>query len=194
MGVEFDYLRRLPPEWYCGEACVHWTLTMEDRQTGWRIPVLYYKFREILTHATFRYEFSCPMFCLMPDHMHLLWRGFSPHTDQRKGMRYFRAQMHPILARLGVRFQKQPFDHVLRDDERQESGFVALAEYIARNPERKGLVPADGYAKYPYTGCLVPGFPDLNPFVADYWERYWSIDALLRRQGRRAEDDEPEEG
>jgi putative transposase len=49
-----DYLKRLPPENYCGRAYVHWSLTMEDRKTGWLIPIFYYKYREILTHTTFR--------------------------------------------------------------------------------------------------------------------------------------------
>src|SRR5687768_1598621 len=104
-----DDLPRLPSEFYCGEAYVHWTLTMEDRRIGWLIPVFYYKLREILTHAAFRYEFCCPIFCLMPDHMHLLWRGLSETADQRKAMKFFRAQVNPLLERLGARFQKQPF-------------------------------------------------------------------------------------
>jgi REP element-mobilizing transposase RayT len=184
-----DDLPRLPPEFYCGEAYVHWTLTMEDRRTGWLIPVFYYKLREILAHAAFRYEFCCPIFCLMPDHMHLLWRGLSQTADQRKAMKFFRAQVNPLLERLGARFQKQPFDHVLRNDERQEQAFIALADYIARNPERKGLVPMDGYRDYPFTSCLVPGYPDLKPFDSGYWERFWGIESLLRRQGVRANAD-----
>ena len=41
-----DYLKRLPPEYYRGQAYVHWSLTMEDRRTGWLIPIFYYKYRE----------------------------------------------------------------------------------------------------------------------------------------------------
>ncbi len=50
-----DYLKRLPPEYYRGQACVHWTMTIEDRKTGWLVPIFYYKFRELLTHTMFRY-------------------------------------------------------------------------------------------------------------------------------------------
>ncbi|QEG33506.1 hypothetical protein Pr1d_07700 [Bythopirellula goksoeyrii] len=35
-----DYLKRLPLEYYRGQAYVHWSLTMEDRRTGWLIPIL----------------------------------------------------------------------------------------------------------------------------------------------------------
>jgi hypothetical protein len=45
-----------------------------------------------------------------------------------------------IIEKLKVTLQKQPYDHILRDDERQESAFDAVAEYIARNPERRGLI------------------------------------------------------
>jgi hypothetical protein len=66
------------------------------------------------------------------------------------------------LEKLNSHFQVEAFDHVLQDDERQETAFEAVAEYIARNPERRGLVPTDGFAQYKFTGCLVPGYPDSN--------------------------------
>ena len=73
--VKKDYLKRLPVEYYRGQAYVHWSMTMEHRKTGWLIPIFYYKFREILTHTMFRYGLCCPIYCCMPDHIHLLWIG-----------------------------------------------------------------------------------------------------------------------
>lgn len=181
--TKHDFLRRLPPEYYRGRAYVHWSLTVEDRKTGWLIPTFYYKFREILTHAAFRYSFCCPVYCCMPDHIHLLWAGIAESADQRIAMRYFRKQLNVVLEKLDCRFQLQPFDHVLCDDERQESAFEAVAEYIARNPERRGLVPADGYAQYKFTGCLVPGYPELKPFELDYWSHFWRTYSYLQQHG-----------
>jgi len=178
-----DYLKRLSPEYYRGQAYVHWSLTMEDRKTGWLIPIFYYKFREILTHAAFRFGFCCPIYCCMPDHIHLLWVGILSGCDQRNAMRYFRKQLNPVLEKLGVQFQLQPYDHVLREEERERAAFEEVAEYIARNPERKKLVPPDGFAKYSYTGCLVPGYPELKPFEADYWDRFWRIYSHLLKNG-----------
>ena len=66
-----DGLSRLDRGYYRGQAYVHWTITIQDRKTGWLVPIFYYKFRELLTHATFRYSMICPIYCLMPDHMHL---------------------------------------------------------------------------------------------------------------------------
>lgn len=178
-----DYLKRLPPEFYRGQACVHWSLTIEDRKTGWLVPIFYYKFRELLTHTMFRYGIGCPVFCLMPDHMHLLWLGILDCADQQTAMKFLRCQLNPILEKLAVRFQSQPYDHVLRDDERQMTALPNVVEYIARNPERKGLVPPDGFRDYPYTGCLVPGYPDLKPFQSGFWDLFNRIYSKLRRQG-----------
>jgi REP element-mobilizing transposase RayT len=75
-----DHLFRLDREFYRGQAYVHWTINIEERQTGWLIPVFYYKFRELLTHTAFRYAVTCPIYCLMPDHMHLLWVGIADQS------------------------------------------------------------------------------------------------------------------
>jgi len=186
MVEEYDYLRRLPPEYYRGQAYVHWSMTMEDRKTGWLRPIFYYKFREILTHAAFRYGFCCPIYCLMPDHLHLLWVGMLDNCDQRRAARYFRQQSNPILEKLGTRLQLQGYDHVLREEERERSAFEDVFAYIARNPERAGLVQQECFREYPYTGCLVPGYPELQIWADDFWVRFWRICEYLRKHDLRA--------
>lgn len=52
--IQFSYLKRLEPEHYRAQACVHWSMTILDRRTGWLVPFFYYKFRELLTHSMFR--------------------------------------------------------------------------------------------------------------------------------------------
>src|SRR5437899_1502731 len=158
-----DYLKRLPAEFYRRQAYVHWSMTIQHRKTGWLVPIFYYKFREILTHTALRYGLCCPIYCCMPDHLHLLWMGILPTCDQRHAARFFRRQLNIPLAKLGVQLQKQPYDHVLHDDEHEgvsgtltssatevtSSATEEVAEYIARNPERAGLVPANGFRQYP---------------------------------------------
>lgn len=182
-----DYLKRLPAEYYCGQAYVHWSLTMQDRKTGWLVPALYLKYREILTHTAFRYGLCCPIYCCMPDHIHMLWVGIQHHCDQRKAMRYFRRYLNPSLEKFQARFQSQAYDHVLRDLEREQSGFEEIAEYIARNPERQNLVTTDGFAKYPYIGCLVPGYPELDLFENGYWDKFWRFYSQLTKNGLQIE-------
>jgi putative transposase len=180
---EGDYLKRLQPEFYRGQACVHWTLTIADRKTGWLTPVFLYKFRELLTHTMFRYGACCPIYCLMPDHMHLLWLGILKSSDQLLAMKYLRSQLRPVLKKHDVELQTQAFDHVLRDDERQPAAFQNIAEYIARNPEREGLMPVDGFREYAFSGCLIPGYPDLSPFQPKFWELFDRLCSMMRHQG-----------
>ena len=178
-----DYLRRLPPDHYRGAAYVHWSMTIEDRKVGWLIPIFYYKFREILTHTLFRYGLVCPIYYPMPDHMHLLWIGIYEQSDQRLAATYFRRQINPILAKLGVQFQQQPHDHVLTEEQRERAAFENAVEYIARNPERGQLVGEDTFRSYPFTGALLPGYPELTLWQPDFWERFWRTYAYLRDQG-----------
>ena len=156
---------------------------MEDRQTGWLIPIVYYKYRELLTHTLFRYGLCCPIYCLMPDHLHLLWMGLFPGSDQLNAMKFFRQQFSPVLETQNARLQAQPFDHVLKEDERERSAFETVVEYIARNPERKCLVGPDQFSKYPYTGCLIPGYPDVKVFQPDYWDLFWRLHSKLQTSG-----------
>lgn len=185
MNEEHKNLHRLEPEYYQGDAYVHWTFTIKDRKTGWLIPIFYYKFRELLTHTAFRYGFTCPIYCCMPDHIHMLWLGVLESCDQRLAVKHLRKHMNDALGKLKFKLQRQPYEHVLKDDERERGAFEAVADYIARNPERKQLVPIDGYASYQYTGCLVPGYPELKPFQPDYWDRFWRTYSYLREHDMR---------
>ena len=183
MSEDHNHLPRLPDEYYRGQAYVHWTMTTRDRQTGWLVPIFYYKFREILTHTMFRYCLSCPIYCCMPDHLHLLWIGILDQADQRIAAKYFRIQINRVLEKLGTQFQRQPYDHVLREEEREREAFEHVVEYIARNPERAELVQPDGFRDYKYTGCLVPGYPELNVWQEDYWLRFWRTYSYMQTNG-----------
>ena len=156
-------------------------LAVEDRRTGWLDARLLYRFRELLTHTCFRYAIACPIYTLMPDHVHMLWNGVSPQADQLDAMKSFRKTMNDSLQRIGFAFQRQPYDHVMKDDELEREAIEGTAEYIARNPERKGLVEIDGFASYPYTGCLLPGAPLLRLFSEKGWDEVWRTMAFLRR-------------
>ncbi len=183
MGTQQKHLPRLDRGYYRGQAYVHWILNIEDRRTGWMTGAFYYKLRELLTHAAFRYSFVCPIFCLMPDHIHMLWIGIDDKSDQHNAMKFFRKHVSDVLTRIDFALQHQPFDHVLRDDERLENAVEQLVDYIARNPERKNLAPIDGFAEYKFTGCLVPGYPELMLWDNDFWLRFWRCCSYLGKNG-----------
>jgi len=85
------------------------------------------------------------------------------------------------LRRIGFELQDQPYDHVLKDEER--SDFQNVCDYIARNPERAGLMKADEFASYPFSGCLIPGYPELKPFECNYWDEFDKIISYLKKDG-----------
>ena len=79
------------------------------------------------------------------------------------------------------RLQPQAYDHFLREHEREREAIEDVVEYIARNPERKGLVAVDGFAEYPFTGCLLPGFPSVELFQEASWDTIWRTISFLKR-------------
>ncbi len=174
-------LQRLPPEHYRGFSWVHWTITIEDRKRGWLDARFYFKFRELLTHVTFRNRIACPIFCLMPDHVHMLWSGLTESSDQLLAMKHLRTETNDCLKRIGFELQRQSYDQVLKEEELGRDAIESLVDYIARNPERQGIVAHDEFASYPYTSCLMPGYPQLRPFAPDSWDRLWRTLAYLKR-------------
>jgi len=174
------YLPRLRREFYQADAVVFWTLPVADRAQGWLSESFHAAFREMLLHAAAREGLMCPAYCLMPDHLHLVWMGLRRDSDQRNGMRFLRGRLGPCLT--PARFQHQAYDHVLKPEERQRHVFsVACADYVLLNPLRAGLVKAPG--DWPYLGAVVPGYAGLNPFDVEYWPLFWKLYGTARERG-----------
>ncbi len=170
------HLPRLAPENYRGRAFVHWTLTLERRATGWLDDSFHFRWQLIMLHTTARYEVACPVYVLMPDHMHLIWVGLKEvGSDQCVAIEFFRKHVRPHLA--PADWQHQAHDNVLREEDRERDAFRTVAHYILENPVRAGLVPR--WQDYRYLGACVPGYPDLNVRRADYWEVFWRIYSRL---------------
>lgn len=167
------YLKRLSREAYLGLTIVHWSMTIEKRRTGWLTPLFHSRFREVLTHACHRYRFCCLVYCLMPDHLHVLLAGMSAASDQLLAARFLRTHLNEALQPAGVQLQKQGYDHVIRQHD--PNSLDEVFGYIARNPERAGLVSADACWTYEYTGCLMPGFPRLMLGRSDSSELFWRL-------------------
>ncbi len=144
-----DYLRRLEPEHYRGHSFVHWSMTVSERQTGWLTPTADSLWREALLHTLHRYHLAAPVYCLMPDHVHLLLIGLTSASDQRNAISFLRKHSSGMLTPCGAPWQKQPFDHVLRENERARGAFETVAAYIIENPVRAKL--ADSAENWIYT-------------------------------------------
>lgn len=166
-----SHLPRLPRESYQGLTSVHWTLCLQDRITGWRNDRFHASFREVMLHTCARHECICAAYCLMPDHIHLLLIGVNEEADLYQAAQFLRQHLEPAL-KTGT-FQKQAYDHILRDNERTQDAFAQVCHYILENPVRAGL--SDSAADYAFSGSIIPGYPDLQIHARGYWDLYWQI-------------------
>jgi putative transposase len=93
-------------------------------------------------------------YCIMPDHLHLL---FSLADDYPKKLQdwvsaFKRYTAKRIFEGCGVRplWQKNFYDRIVR----QEESLLEMANYIIRNPVRKGIV--SNWEAYPYSKMVDP--------------------------------------
>jgi REP element-mobilizing transposase RayT len=196
-------LPRLDRSSYLAFAAVHWTMKIEPPVPGWLTETFHGDFRTLLLHACAREQLFCSAYCLMPDHLHLMWLGLSPASDQLNAMRFLRTYLNRLLEgkkienrwsamapqasavdsrsqpkqppQSPIRWELQPqaYDHVLRAEERKQNAFAKVCFYILANPVRAELVKCE--KDWPFSGAVVPGYPDLYPFQEDYWELFWKI-------------------
>jgi len=175
---EHSYLRRLDPAAYQGYAIVHWTHSIRDRKRGWLTDSFHARFRECLIHAGGLFSLWTPAYCLMPDHFHIVWMGVSERTDLRKANSWFRRQLNLILRMQGFELQKQAYDRVFREREKDRFSFERLVGYVFENPTRAGLIEeASAPSDWEYRDSILHGYPELSwqSGARDYWHRFWRV-------------------
>lgn len=171
-------LPRLRPEWYQGDAAVFWTLCINQRQTGWLAPQFREQWSMVLLHCCARYSLISPGYVLMPDHVHVVLMGLHANSDQLQALKFLKQYTRRFLQ--PFTWQKQSHDHILRRDERTRGAFAAALHYILQNPVRAGIVGDP--KEYPYLGCCIPGYPDMEVCRSDYWEVFWNVrEEVMRR-------------
>jgi len=170
-------LKRLDRTWYQGRSFVHWSMTIADRRTGWLTPSFHEIFRDTVFHASARHFLCAPVYCLMPDHWHLLWIGLDPRADQLEATAWMRRKVNSALGPFEL--QDRAFDHVLREKDREKGAFATVAHYILANPVRANL--AGDWRDWPYSGTVFPGYPEIDPGKEYFWENFWKA---FERQSR----------
>ena len=175
LSMKHSHLPRLDQARYKGFAFVHWTFTVRQRKTGWLDENFHASFRETLIHGLARYLAICPIYCLMPDHAHLLILGGSLDCDQRQLTRFLRRHTNNVLksGTPPCEWQKQPHDNILREEDRARNAFQKVAHYISENPARAGLT--EMAEPWPYCDAIVPGYPELRFHDDQFWESFWRI-------------------
>ncbi len=144
-------------------------MAIDHRQTGWLTPEFHDRFRMIMLHALARHGLACPAYCLMPDHLHLMWAGLCEASDQRSACAFFRRHLNRLLS--PRRLQAQAYDHVLRPAESAAEALSATTRYVLENPVRAGL--CEDWREYRYSNALIAGFPELDIRQPDFWRIFW---------------------
>ncbi len=146
------------------------------RGSGWLNEFFHARFREMMLHAATREALFCPTYCLMPDHIHLVWMGFRRDSDQRNAMKFLREHVGKLLR--PHRFQHQPHDHVLREEQRRRDAFRKVCFYIVDNARAAKLV--EHPREWAFAGAIVPGYPEAHPLEEDFWPLFWKLYAAAK--------------
>jgi len=117
-------------------------------------------FIPILREVIEKHACIVPIYCFMPDHLHVILHGKIQSADTCQAMVEFKQRSGYWLKRNRptVRWQKDFYDHIVRKSE----DLGAQVRYIAMNPVRKELVEV--WEKYAFTGALGV---DLEKVMAD---------------------------
>jgi REP element-mobilizing transposase RayT len=127
------------------------TICTRDRQQVFVQPNAATLVIDHLLRTARKRQFAVPVYCVMPDHAHVLVEGLSADSDLRRfAKRLKQGSGQAFSRRHGFPLWQEGYvDHVLRDEEQT----LIIARYILENPVRAGLVqhPLD----YPYSGSTV---------------------------------------
>ena len=141
---------RLPRECYRGHIVVAITACIQDGKALFTDALAVRACVEGLRLASNHFECTVPIYCFMPDHLHLLLRGTSFEAHAWAAMASFKQRSGFWIAanRPELSWQKDYWDHIVRRDE----DVRAQIRYIADNPVRRGL--ATEWDEYRFTGSI----------------------------------------
>jgi putative transposase len=141
---------RLPKSHYRGTVLVALTAAVRERRPLFRDAEVVAVFEQKLAQAARKHACTVPVYCFMPDHLHLMLWGRTATSDTWRAMVAFKQQTGYWLSqhRPRVRWQKDFYDHIVRSRE----DWRAQVRYIVANPVRAGLVAH--WQAYPHTGAI----------------------------------------
>ncbi|MBI5378937.1 MAG: transposase [Nitrospirae bacterium] len=141
---------RLPREHDRGRVTAAFTLCIKDRVAIFEDPFVVAVFTEMLGSALKAQRCVAPVFCFMPDHLHVIAQGLDDLSEVWRSLVTFKQQSGYWLKlhRPWCRWQKDFYDHVVRKGEDLRSQVL----YVLDNPVRRGLVKQ--WEQYPYKGAI----------------------------------------
>jgi putative transposase len=142
--------RRLPAENYRGRIRVAFTACVNDHGVLFDDAKVVIVFVAALDEALAKLSCTAPVYCFMPDHLHVIIQGETETSDVRGAMAAFKQKTGFWLRRHcpHASWQKDFCDHVICSGE----DLVQQVRYVAENPVRRGLVRE--WHEYPFTGAI----------------------------------------
>jgi putative transposase len=140
---------RMPREYYVGEQTVAFTAVTDRRLRIFSKAETIAPLVERLGVAAKKFDCVIPIYCFMPDHLHVMFTGLRDHSDTLAAMTRFK-----LLS--GLWFERKKLDgwqgsfhdHVVMG----HRDWRSHARYIANNPIRWGL--ATDPFEYSFTGTI----------------------------------------
>lgn len=139
---------RLPKEYYRGKILVAFTVCMVDRTPFWINEEKFSTIANFLNESFELYQVRPLVYCLMPDHLHVVAQGISEESDLWRTIVRFKQRssfwLHQNFSKSC--WQKDFHDRIIRNN----SELTQKINYILANPVRAGLVQQ--WNEYPFIG------------------------------------------
>ncbi len=171
---------RLAHEDYVGKGWFFITLCCANRRKIFTTARFCHWFLRCLRDNASSHFFAVHAYCLMPDHVHLLFEGLSLSSDM---LQFVRAIKHktslPFERKTGrPLWQKKFYDHILRRNDSPDG----VAWYIWMNPVRARLChrPED----YPFLGSFTASWRATPKPHSDWLPSWRNIKAPPKVRGR----------
>jgi putative transposase len=148
MSLIIEKKHRLPRRFYKGNVIVAFTLCIKNKSELFTERIIFDIFENILLTESKKQNCEILVYLFMPDHCHLILKGNCENSDPLTAINRFKQKSGYWLSKndSGIRWQKNYFDHILRDHEHLQKHI----EYILNNPVRKRIVTH--WRKYPFKG------------------------------------------
>lgn len=141
---------RLPQESYVGQIAISFTVCVADRRQVLLDPGDIYSLVPILREQFEAHECRIPIYCFMPDHLHLVSMGMTQYAEGKRAMDGFKVKSGQFLysSSAGYAWQRNYYDRIIR----RPGEWRKKVFYVFCNPVRAGLVE-DPWT-YPLTGSI----------------------------------------
>lgn len=141
---------RLAHEFYIGDFSVSFTLCLKNKIDLFIEPEIVNTFTNLLSLIIENKDCIIPLYCFMPDHLHLIIKGNNKESDLINALISYKQKTGYWMKqnlKTGC-WQKDFYDHIIKKDQE----LATHVRYILNNPVRKGLVV--DWKEYTFKGTL----------------------------------------